>query len=309
MEKHIIGLNNIIELGKDYGLCIGTFDGVHLGHQELLKRVIAEGKKPAVMIVYTNSNLKKHSKSGYLTSLEDREAIFSKLGVEHLLLLQLSDEIKCMTPEAFIDKIIKKINPSLVVVGQDFRYGKKAEGNIELLATYHNDFALSVVVPVMISRNVKISTTKLKYYLSIGRLDKANKYLTRPYTVVAPIEYGYQLGGKIGYPTANLDVKDTYFVPKRGVYFAAVRLEEKNYYAMVSIGVHPSVNKLKKEIIEVHIFDFAKNIYNKIISVEFLQYLRKEIKFDSLDELINQIKEDEKQCYLLIKERAIYENN
>lgn len=309
MEKLVLKVDNIPSFGPDYSLCIGTFDAVHLGHQELINLAKTLTKKVIVLIVYTkDEQLKNHADLGYLTSLDDRIDIFNNLGVDKVLLLELTKEVKSLSPDEFVKTIIEGLGVSNVVVGNEFRFGFKGSGNINTLKNYANSFITHGVDPVLISKKTKISTTKIKYFLSIGRLDKANKYLSRPYIISGKVATGHKLGNSIGYPTANIELANTYFVPKKGVYFAAVYLDNKKYYAMVSIGIHPTVNKLKKPILEAYIFNFSKMIYDKHISVALLNYLRPELKFNKLEDMIKQIKNDEQTSLKIIEDLKIREN-
>lgn len=304
MNAGYLDINNIKTLGKEYAICVGTFDGVHKGHQELVNRAKSLGLKLAVLLIFSIDNvMKKHAKDGLLMSIADRTEAFTKLGINQIIYIDLDERTRTLTPEAFVEKVLKPLEVKAVIVGDDFRFGGEAKGNVETLKTLGKGFFDVEVVPaVLYSRTRRISTSRIKVLISQGRVSEAAELLTRPYTINGIITRGFGLGSKIGYATANILLDYHYFIPKRGIYFVKVQLRGQSYYGMCNIGIHPTINRLPKSIIEVHLFEFNQSIYDEVISISFLKFLRNEEKFDSVQLLVKQIDRDKKQCLTLIKE-------
>ena len=304
MNAGYLDINNIEVLGKDYAICVGTFDGVHNGHQELVNRAKKLGLKLAILLIFSLDNvMKKHAKNGLLMSIADRTEVFTQLGASALIYIDLNEEIRTLTPQQFVDKVLKPLDVSAVIVGDDFRFGAEAKGNVEVLKQLGKGyFDVEVVEPVLYSKTRRISTTRIKSLIGQGRIEEANTLLTRPYKITGIITRGFGVGSKIGYATANILLDYHYFMPKRGIYFVKVLLRGQMFYGMCNVGIHPTINKLSKAIIEVHLFDFDEQIYDEVITISFLNYLRPELKFADLESLVEQIDKDKEDCLKLIAE-------
>lgn len=296
-----IDLKNIPKLMPDTALILGTFDGVHIGHQLLVNEAKKVAKNAAVLLIYTNKKItKEHQTSGVLTTLDDRVNHFANLGVSDVLLLNLGQDLLALSPDQFIDEILIKTAADYIIVGEDFRFGQMAKGTPEVLESCPH-FKTLVVTPLY-EASFKISTKLIKEYLLHGDPQKAAKLLGHYYTLVGLITRGFGLGNKLGYPTANVALDPSYFLPRHGVYLVRVNVKERAYFGMASLGYHPTVNEVNVPLLEVHIFDFNRDIYHEAIKVAFLEFLRPELKFLSVDDLVAQLHRDKATCDKLISE-------
>jgi riboflavin kinase/FMN adenylyltransferase len=303
MSIVLLDLYNIEPLTKDTALCLGTFDGVHLGHQKLLKKAKELTKNIAVMIIIPPIYKQAIETNSFpLTSLVDRKNIFDSYGVNTLIIATLSKKFKALEPKEFISKVLNKLKPRYVIVGEDYHFGKKALGDVKTLLDANKDFEVCAVSHVLTKKGPKVSTTLIRELLKNGELEEATTLLSRPYEVKGFVIKGHGLGKKLGYPTANIELLFSYQLPKEGVYFVEILLNNIKYYGMANVGLRPSVNPLATPLLEVHIFDFNNDIYKQELSIKFLKYIREEIKQDTIEKLIKQLKKDEQECQKLIKE-------
>ena len=291
-------LNSEIKNKEDTIVALGNFDGIHVGHQALIKTAVLKGKelnlKPSVFtFVEHTSDLLHNNSNNYLMTNKDRTKILDEFGIELLYLIKFNDYIRNMSPEDFIKKIlIDNLNAKVVVVGFNFRFGYKASGDIETLKAYGKTYNFSVVVidPVILEDNI-VSTTLIKMLLSRGRVKSANSLLTRPYSIEGVVVNGKGLGKKLGFATANISLDFNYTLPKLGVYKTETIVDGEKYLSVTSVGYNPTFNE-KNINIETHIFEFDKDIYTKRIKIIFLDFIREEMKFNTKDELIKQIEQD-----------------
>ena len=272
-------------------LLLGTFDGIHLGHQQL----ILEGKKRTegdlgVLLFSANpadyfDNGKSHS---VLTSLEDKLRLFASFGLDVAYILLIDKAFFDLTPERFIETILVPLHPERIVVGTDYSFGKKAEGTDALLK---EKFSLDVV-SLLDYEGRKVSTQRIISDLANGDLSSANGQLGRDYEIHGLIAHGYENGRKIGFPTANLEMQTPYALPKSGVYEGLVYLRGRPYESLINVGTNPTVGLLKHQRVECYLEGFEGEAYGETIYVSFHQRLRDEIKFASLDELKEQLEKD-----------------
>ncbi|MDO4594866.1 MAG: bifunctional riboflavin kinase/FAD synthetase [Tissierellia bacterium] len=298
-QLKIIDLNKDI---KDYNpkvICLGNFDGLHLGHMTLMDENIRISKEYSLSsaVLFFNKNTKEilRNQHGYLTSLEDKIEIASERSIEYFCIINFDKALLNLKPEEFIkDILIDKLNVKYIVVGEDFRFGYKALGDVNLLKKLEDKYNYKVkIMPLKLLHDKKINSTKIREYITSGNIKKANKQLGYNYKIKGIVIGGQQRGRKLGFPTANLKMKFDYVLPKNGVYFTKVYIDYKQYYAMTDIGTNPSFEN--KEIkIETYIFNFNKDIYQKDMAIEFIEYIREDIKFDDINALIKQIQADKK---------------
>ena len=295
----IIGKNKIIE--KQTTVALGNFDGIHLGHRELIKNTIDSAKMsktiPSIFTFDCNFNeFKLGSKDRSLMSYGQKELLLEKLGIELVYLVKFCDEIKKMSPEDFVREIIcRKLNAKTVVVGFNFRFGYRALGNIETLKLLSEKYGFKVIIvdPIVKNENL-VSSTLIRELISNGDIMDANEMLGRSYSMRGKVISGKGRGKKLGFATANLKCDTDYVSPINGVYKTIVSYKNNSYKSITNIGTNPTFSDVKFSI-ETHIIDFNKDIYGEYIEVEFLDFIRKEQRFNSVEDLVEQVKLDIKK--------------
>ena len=292
MKSIFIKDNNFTPLPDPVCAAIGNFDGVHLGHQKLIYECKRHGYKSAVLTFYPHPSvfLKKIPNYPLITPLEIKTDIISRFGVDYLIVIEFTEEFSQMSKEEFMQKL-KFLNIKSVVCGYDFTFGRRAEGNISDLAKEFEFYE----VKKFVFDDVRVSSTYIRELLSSGDVFKAKRLLGRPYSMRGRVKFGNQQGRLIGFPTANIDYKN-YFVPKTGVYFVNVKIDNVLYLGMANIGHNPTFNFKENIELEVHIFNFDDDIYDNQVEVIFINRIRDEKRFNNKDELINQLKKDRNEC-------------
>ncbi len=295
MEVISIFANEPFQVTGESIACIGYFDGVHLGHQQLINKTIAmcdTNCKPAI-ICFDNDPwivMNKISDASYITPHKERLAIFEEMGIKTVFLLHFDEAMMHLSKEAFISSILEKMNLKALVCGNDFHFAYRGEGSINDLQ--NRSFALEVMETVCFEQQ-KISSSNIEQDILAGRLSQANKTLNKPYAMKGIVVHGNHVGStKLGFPTANLQIFDPYIIPKKGVYQGQVMVNGKLYDAVINVGNNPTMNYQKNTSIEAHILDFEEDIYGANITFYFLRYLRGEVKFESVKQLIAQLKQD-----------------
>ncbi len=275
--------------------CIGTFDGMHLGHQELLKHTYIIGGEKYTVVTFNEMPQKtlKDKNYKYMINKLDREKL---LMAQHATVVIYFDFeiIKDLDPSNFCKKLNEKYGINKIVVGEDFKFGKDRTGDIEFLKGYFNDNNVSVV-PNKLVNGSKVSSSSIRDYLMKGDINFVNKLLGRDYSITGVVIYGNGVGTKLGFPTANLDIDKNYRLPKNGVYAVTVVLESSNdeYSGMVNIGFRPTLGSTSNSLnIEVNIFNFDSSIYGERLTLKFNNFLREEKKFNTLDDLSKQLSKD-----------------
>lgn len=272
-------------------LCLGYFDGIHLGHQALIKDAINEGYKVGVLTFDNPPSLVlgKIKENHSLSSIADKAEYLEEIGVDYLFLMHFDMEAAKLTKDEFIEKVIKVINPVKVYCGEDYRFGMWAEGNPTYLSQHFD-----TVVHKLEGMNgsAKISSRDISALIEMGSVEIAAELLGRPYRINGLVVQGLHNGRNLEFPTANLSLDYPYAFPKDGVYFGYAIVYDKKYKAIISIGTHPTIMQIAKPIIEVHLIDYEGNLYGKDIFVEFIKYERDIVKFNSVDELKAQLQKD-----------------
>ncbi|MGY8909031.1 MAG: bifunctional riboflavin kinase/FAD synthetase [Flavobacteriales bacterium] len=290
---------------------IGTFDGVHFGHQQIIDKLVSEakkaGKKSVVLTFFPHPRmvLQKDAAIELINTIDERAALLEKTGLDYLIIHPFSKVFSRTTALEFVrDILVNQLNISKLIIGYDHHFGKNREGNITQLTEYSHLYDFKVEeIPAQDIDSVSVSSTKIRRALHAGNLKTANNYLGYNFMLNGTVVNGKKLGGKIGYPTANIDVKETYkLIPKTGVYVVKATIDKKTVFGMMNIGNRPTVNG-NHQTIEVHFFDFNEDLYNQHLTIELLYFLRDEHKFDSVELLIHQLKKDEETA------RDYIENN
>ena len=291
---------NIKKKHKNSIILIGNFDGIHLGHQKLFKLAKMYKKKYSFKIgvltfepmpkMFFNPNLKNFR----LSNLNQKIENLGKLNVDFVIIKKFDRKFSKTKSISFIKETLgKKINPKFIFVSNNFRFGNKREGDVKQLIKYEGlcNYKIVKPQPLVIKKKV-ISSSLLRKYLQSGKLNHVNKLLNRNWSIEGKIQKGRQLGTKIGFPTANLDINN-YILAKPGVYAVKVKKKKSSKYirGIANLGYRPTFNG-KKILLEVHLFNFSENLYNKYLKVEFLKFIRAEKKFKNVDQLRKQIKVD-----------------
>ncbi len=279
---------------------LGNFDGFHKGHRDIVEKTIQKAKeynvKSSILLFKQHTNeVFPHFPRYYINSLEDKIEILEEYGVDYIFTINFTYEFAQLTKEEFIlDFIRKELNAKYIICGPDYTYGKLSKGTVSDLYEMEktNDIKVFVEDYTMI-KDEKISSTTIRKLLYQGRVSEAYKLLNRPYTIRGNVVHGFKIGSKVlGYPTANIETNFRYILPKEGVYLTNLILKNNKYLSLTSIGTNPTVTDSREIKLETFIIDFDKKIYGEEVKIEFLEWIRDQIKFDSKDELIDQMNKD-----------------
>lgn len=293
-------ISSFSSTGKTF-VTIGTFDGVHFGHQKIIEKLVSEakksGKKSVLLTFFPHPRmvLQTDASIELINTIDERAALLEKTGLDYLIIHPFSKEFSRTTALEFVrDILVNQLNISKLIIGYDHHFGKNREGNITQLTEYSHLYDFKVVeIPAQDIDDISVSSTKIRRALHSGSLKTANEYLGYNFMLHGNVVNGKKLGGKIGYPTANIDIKESYkLIPKTGVYVVKSLMNKETFFGMMNIGNRPTVNG-NHQTIEVHFFDFNEDLYDQKLTIELLYFLRDEQKFDSLELLINQLKKDE----------------
>ncbi len=291
---------NIKKIHKESIILIGNFDGLHLGHQKLFQLAQSYKKKYNLKIGVVNFDpmpkmyFNKKLKNFRLSNINQKIKLLSNLKVDFVITKKFDIKFSKINAVNFIAQILnKKLSSKFIFVSNNFRFGNKRKGNVNLLIKNEKLFDYKVVKPEPLIKSKKIvSSSLIRNLLEKGFLDKANNLLSRNWTIQGIVKKGRQIGKKIGFPTCNIDIQD-YVLAKPGVYVVKVLRKNSTKYlkGIANLGYRPTFNQ-KKILLEVHLFNFSGNLYNKLLSVEFLKFIRKEKKFKNVNQLKAQIKKD-----------------
>jgi riboflavin kinase/FMN adenylyltransferase len=281
-------------------ILIGNFDGLHLGHQKLFAFAKNYKKKYSLKIgvltfepmpkMYFNKNIKNFR----ISNKKQKIDLLNKFNVDFVILKKFDKKFSKIRSINFIkDTLRNKLKAKFIFVSNNFRFGNKREGDVKQLIKYENKFKYKIIKPKpLLAKKIIVSSSLIRNYLQKGKLDQVNKLLNRKWSIEGKVQKGKQLGKKIGFPTANIDIQD-YVLACPGVYAVKVRIINtlKVIKGIANLGYRPTFSG-KKILLEVHLFNFSGNLYNKYLTVEFLKFIRKEKKFKDMSQLRKQIKID-----------------
>lgn len=295
MEIIKITANQPIIVKQKSVAAIGYFDGIHKGHQALIAEVLKQAKDlyiPSVICFDYDPHLLLHKVCSprYITPDKERLRVLETMGIQRCFLLHFDEVMMNMSKEAFIHNILDALGLETLICGEDFRFATHGEGNIDTLV--NQSFALKVIKEKRYHNN-KISSSTIEILINEGKMRECYEQLGRFYSIKGTIIHGANVGGnRLGFPTANLRMSENCLIPKRGVYAGSVQIQGKRYKAMINVGNNPTMNYQMNTSIEAHIIDFDKDIYGEDIIFYFHDYMRDEKKFNTIDELIEQLNMD-----------------
>lgn len=301
--RRIASLDELPELSGSV-VTDGMFDGVHLGHQQILKRLVAEARSrhlPSVVLSYWPHPRLVLQPDGpplrLLTTVDEKAAVFEKLGLDYMVVLPFDREFSSWSPIRFVSEIlVKGLTVQKLWVGYDHRFGKERQGDVHFLRSEGKKQGFEVEeVGRQEVEEIAISSTRIRQALADFGVEKANQFLGRPYSLSGVVRKGDQRGRLIGFPTANLEISEpSKLIPADGVYVTRVHIGQGVWSAMTNIGVRPTVDG-KTHTIETHLLDFDGDLYGSNLEIEFMATLRREKKFSGLEELKKQLGEDRMQ--------------
>lgn len=286
---------------KNAVVTIGTFDGVHIGHRKIISGIKEleknTGGETVLLTFFPHPRMILHPEDEsirLINTINEKAELLEQLGIDHLIITPFSRDFSNQSPEEYIrDVLVNKIGTKKIVIGYDHRFGKNRQGSLDDLVRLGPVYGFEVVeIPEQDINEVAISSTRIRTALLKAEIELANTFLGYPFFITGTVIRGDQLGRQIGYPTANIVIEEKYkLIPSGGIFAVKVKIAETVYKGMAYIGTRPTLNGLTRNI-EVNIFDFDQDIYNRQIRMEFHNFVREDMKFSSLDELKEQIAKD-----------------
>lgn len=296
------GLENFKQL-ENAVVTMGTFDGVHLGHQEIIKDLVHSAKTnhaKSVVITFDphpRKVLQPDLPLQLIQSVEEKIIVLQTTGIDYLIVIPFNKAFSQLSSLEFIEKIlVEKIGCKKLVIGYDHHFGKNREGSFEYLKNNSGLFGFEVKeISAKKIDETKISSTAIRKYITEGDIEKVNQLLNYTYFISGKIIDGEKIGRTIGFPTANIAIHPDKLIPKIGVYLAKIEVDNKSFFGMLNIGIKPTFGKHVLGV-EMHIFDFNEDIYNKTVKLLLYQRIRDEIAFNNVNELIDQLQKDKTTC-------------
>ncbi len=298
-ESLIMQIFEELNINKGLSLALGFFDGVHLGHQAVIKSAVEfakENNTKSAVITFQDHPccFFYHVKPKYLIHRQDKIKLFENLGIDYLYFLKFDEYLAMMNASQYLQNvIIKNFAPSAISTGFNHMFGAKKSGDVKFLCTMQKDFCYTYMeVPPVLYNSEVISSTRIREDLSLGNIELVNAMLGYDYFIEETVVEGQHLGRTIGFKTANLIYPEKLIEPRKGVYKVKVEYDNQIFDGIANYGLRPTVANNESSILEVHILNFDKDIYGESLKVTFLKKIRNEKKFNSLDELKDQIKKD-----------------
>jgi riboflavin kinase/FMN adenylyltransferase len=293
---------------KRSAVTIGTFDGIHLGHQEILSRLIESSKNKdlnsVVLTFFPHPRiiLNKYNEVKMIDTLDEKIIHLNEIGIDSLIIHPFDRNFSLLSANQFIkDFLVDKLKIKHIIIGYDHRFGKGREASVTDLKNYANDYDFTVEeIKAQEIEKITVSSTKIRNSINQGDIKTTEKYLGRYFNLTGKVVKGDGLGKKINYPTANIFIEETYkIIPKDGVYLVETIIKDKLFNGMMNIGHRPTIGTKNKSI-EVHLFNFNEDIYGQVISIKMISKIRDEKKFSSIQALKEQLVKDENYCLKLI---------
>ena len=302
--KNLLNYNS----SKKSFVTIGTFDGVHIGHQKIIKNLIRSAsihKTTSILFTFfphPRMVLQKETNIELINTIDERIQLIKKLGLEIMVIQEFTNEFAEHSALYFVKNLlVNKLNIANLIIGYDHQFGKNREGNFEQLTKYGKTYGFRVErIQQLDLDNITVSSSKIRVAIKNGEIEKANRFLGYNFMLTGNVVRGKNLGEKIGFPTANLKIEEPYkLIPKTGAYIVRSEIEHEIVFGMMNIGYRPTVSG-KNQTIEIHFFDFKKNLYGSEIQVDMIKFLRDEKKFESVEALKNQLQKDKEKALKII---------
>lgn len=293
MEVIEVFANKKLKIKEPSVACIGYFDGLHIGHQRLVDQTLKKAKEMKLLSACITFHedpwivLNKTKDTHHILPIQKRLDMLHDMGIDRCYLLHFDKDMASLSKDQFVS-LLKDINVEVIVSGEDFRFAHQNSGDI----TYLTQYFKTIVCDTVHVDAYKVSSSKVEQAILSGNMEYVSTCLNRYYTMIGKVVYGRQMGHKLGFPTANLQLLDDYVIPKPGVYAGYVIFNHRQYLAMINIGHNPTVNFRQDLSIEAHLLDFNQDFYGETITLGFIKYLRDEQTFASMEELIAQLHRD-----------------
>lgn len=292
-------------------ITIGAFDGVHVGHQALVREVLAEaresGRQAGVVTFYPHpvNVLSAQNRVRYITTPGEKAAILERLGIDFMALMQFTMELARKSAGEFVHILVEHLHPKSIWVGPDFTFGYQREGNVEVLRRLGAQWGFSVhVLPAVCLNGAVVSSTRIRQLLAEGKIEEVTALLGRYYLVSGEVVPGRHRGRALGFPTANLEVRGDRALPRDGVYACFALLGQQRFPAVANLGVRPTFGETK-HILEVHLLDVSLELYGCDLAVEFVRWMRPEKRFDSAGDLVEQMRRDAAEARRILREARL----
>lgn len=297
MEQHTNA--NTFSGSKNTVVTIGTFDGVHIGHQKIVNRLVNHAELDSVILTFfphPRMVLQQDNTIKLLHTIEEKTTVLEQLGLDHLVIHPFTKEFSRLTAQQFVENIlVNQLKAKKIIIGYDHRFGRNRTADISTLKDFGEQYGFVVEeITKQDVDDVAVSSTKIRTALQKGQIEKANAFLGQPYMLTGTIVRGKGIGKTLGYPTANIQIEEAYkLIPKNGVYIVKTNFKGITYFGMMNIGTNPTVGG-KSQTIETYFFNMDTDLYGSKMTIQMLKRIRDEKKFASVDQLIEAMQNDEK---------------
>ena len=278
-------------------ISLGKFDGIHRGHELLMEQLAKKKKDGLKTAIFTfdippKKNV-EHVEAKVLTTNEEKMHIFEELGIDYLVECPFTKEIMCMEPEDFIRILVEKLSVKCIVAGEDFHFGHNRRGDYEMLRKYAGEYGYEAIILKKMKEDARdISSTFVREEIAAGNIEKANHLLGYHYFVKGVVKHGNRIGRTIGIPTVNLLPPEEKLLPPFGVYVTEVLIDGKRYRGVTNVGCKPTIEGKNPVGVETHLLEFREDVYDQVVTVEFIHRLREERKFENIEALKEQMQKD-----------------